>query len=138
MIVGRDVWTRTVPLDMLALSVCDALVLKALEALGKYVVRADRSRFKVLGDRPWHVAHTLWPPDDRLVSKALRSAWAVVPASVALRALPVEPARLALVLDEYVHDLAVTGTPHRPEELRLRLAVRLGIGAPAGERAGRD
>ena len=62
------------------LAVCDVLVIRALEVTGKRIVRAERSRFRILGTRPMHEAHTIWRPTPDLVEKSLRSAWAVVPA----------------------------------------------------------
>ena len=44
------------------LAVCDVLVVKALEQLGKRIVRGERSRFRLLGTRPWYTVHTIWPP----------------------------------------------------------------------------
>ena len=62
------------------LAVSDVLVYRSLEVVGKRIVRAERRRFKLLGTRPWHEAHTLWLPDGNTVEKALSGAWDVVPA----------------------------------------------------------
>lgn len=107
------------------LVVCDVLVLKALEQMGKWIVRADRSRYRLLGDRPFWVAHTLWQPDDRTVDKALKNAWDIVPAVVE-PCCGVTHAQVATALDRYVHDLVITGTSHTLAELTYRLH-RLGI-----------
>jgi len=109
------------------LAVCDVLVLKALEALGKFIVRAERSRYRTLGTKPWHVAHTLWQPTDTQVDKALRSAWDVVPAMVDTHGFGPSPVKITTTLDDYVHDLAVTGTPHTLGELRYRFEAHLGL-----------
>lgn len=110
------------------LAVCDVLVLKALEALGKWLVRADRSRFGVIAGRPYHVAHTVWPAEDTLVDKALRGAWDVVPAMLDSRGFPgVTSQRIVETLDSYVHDLAITGTRHQVAELAYRFETRLGL-----------
>ena len=61
------------------LAVADVLVIRALEVAGKRIVRADRARFRTLGTRPMHVAHTIWRPDLAHVTKSLTNAWAVVP-----------------------------------------------------------
>lgn len=112
------------------LAVCDVLVIKALESLGRYIVRVERSRWAALGDRPRYIAHTLWPPYDEMVDKALRGAWDVVPALIdvyAPRGGPraLDPAEVGTVLDSYVHDLAITGREHSVDLLTERLSVQL-------------
>ncbi len=108
------------------LAVCDVLVVKALEALGKYIVRADRSRFRQLGTRPWSEAHTIWTPDDMMVSKALKSAWDVVPALLDTHGTGgVTSVQVTSMLDDYVHDLAITGTRHTIDELQYRFETYL-------------
>jgi len=114
------------------LAVCDVLVTKALEALGRYVVRFDRSRWAALGDRPKYIAHTLWPPTDDMVTKAIREAWDVVPVLLNVHAPEGWPGsvsadRVGQELDSYVHDLAITGEQHTLEALAERLSVRLGL-----------
>lgn len=109
------------------LAVCDVLVLKALETLGKFIVRAERSRYRTLGTKPWHVAHTIWQPDDAQVARALKSAWDVVPAMVDTHGFGPSPVRITKMLDDYVHDLAITGTMHDIEELRYRFEAHLGL-----------
>jgi hypothetical protein len=110
------------------LAVCDVLVVKALEAVGKRVVRAERSRFRTLGSRPYHEAHTIWQPDDAEVGKALRSAWDVVPAMLDSHGCcDTTPRKVTAMLDSYVHDLVITGTPHRLVELEYRFTTYLGI-----------
>lgn len=126
----------------LLLAVSDTLVLKALESLGKYVVRMDRSRPMLLGLTPLYLAHTLWPPTeyvtpggvvlaDAVVAKALRGAWDVVPAVLAAHGCcDVSVDEVVCTLDEYVHDLAVTGTAHSlygPDGLAYRFESRLGL-----------
>lgn len=98
---------------------CDVLVLKALEAVGKRLVRSDRARYRVLGARPFHEAHCLWlaPPD--LVSKALRSAWDVVP-SLCMH-VPDIP-NLTSVLDMYVKAVIAAQKPHDVNDLARLLA----------------
>lgn len=110
------------------LAVCDVLTVKALESMGKYIVRAERSRFRVLGSRPFYVAHTLWRPTDQIVSKALRGAWDVVPALLDTHGCcGVTSVQVTRMLDEYVHDLAITGTPHTLGDLQYRFEDRLGL-----------
>ena len=110
------------------LAVCDVLVLKALEKLGNYLVRAERSRFRTLGTRPTTLAHTLWPASDHLVNKALKGAWDVVPALLEVHGCcGVTSLQVSRMLDEYVHDLAVTGTEHDLAELIYRFESRLGL-----------
>lgn len=101
---------------------CDVLVLRALELVGKRVVRADRSRFKRLGDAPFHRAHLLWQPDDDMLNKALANAWDHVPQVVDDHARPdVSAEQVTLVLDRYVRDLVRATRGHAVEELRYRL-----------------
>lgn len=110
------------------LAVCDVLVFKALESLGKWIVRAERSRFKVMVGKPWYVAHTIWSPDDEMVSKALKGAWDVVPALVRVYGCcEVPAAKVTEALNGYVHDLAITGAAPTNDELRYRLASRAGL-----------
>ena len=98
---------------------CDVLVLKALEAVGKRLVRSDRARYRVLGTRPFHEAHCLWPAPDDLVSKALRSAWDVVP-SLCIH-VPDIP-NLTSVLDMYVKAVIAAKKPHDVNDLARLLA----------------
>lgn len=98
---------------------CDVLVLKALESVGKRLVRSDRARYRVLGTRPFHEAHCLWPAPDDLVSKALRSAWDVVP-SLCIH-VPDIP-NLTSVLDMYVKAVIQAQKPHDVNDLARLLA----------------
>lgn len=111
------------------LAVCDVLVVKALEQLGKFLVRKERSRFREKGTRPWHIMHTLWPADDdKLVEKVLKGAWDVVPALVDVHGVAeATPAQVIEMLDSYVRDLVLTGTPHHVDHLRYRFESRLGL-----------
>ena len=124
------------------LAVCDVLVVKALEQLGKYLVRApvsdqrrsNRSRYAALGDTPFSAAHTIWQAPDDLVCKALRNTWDVVPLLVASHGPhQIDPQPVIDMLDEYVHDLAVTGTEHSINQLAYRFVTRLQL--PVGEAA---
>ena len=107
------------PVDATALvAVVDVLVVKALEAVGKRVVRADRARFNSLKGRPFHEAHVLWPTDIVTVSKATKGAWDVVPALLDNHGCPgVESGRVVTLLDAYVTQVATHGVPHRLERL---------------------
>lgn len=109
------------------LAVCDILVFKALETLGKWIVRADRSRFKVINGHPWHIAHTAWRADDKTVDRALKGAWDVVPAMMDGHGFATPSAKVVEMLDSYVHDLAVTGTGHSLGQLAYRFESRLGL-----------
>lgn len=109
------------------LAVCDVLVVKALESMGKRLVRMDRARFRVLGDKPFHLAHTIWQADDETVAKAIRGAWDVVPVLIETHGgeCEVKPSDVSVMLNEYVHDLVITGTPHCLPELAYRFRARL-------------
>jgi hypothetical protein len=116
-------------------AVCDVLTIKSLEQLGKYLVRApvgdrrsaDRSRYATLGDTPFREAHTIWRAPDALVDKALRGAWDVVPAIIEAHLFPVDACEVVETMDQYVHDLAITGTPHTQQELAYRFTSRLAL-----------
>lgn len=110
------------PWEGLLLAVCDVLVVKALESMGKWIVRMDRSRYRMNGGRPYVLMHTVWQPDDTVVDKALRGAWDVVPALLSVHGCcGVTAGEVTTVLDDYVHDLVITGTPHTLPELGYRL-----------------
>lgn len=99
-------------------AVVDVLVVKALEAVGKRIVRADRARFNALNGRPFHEAHVLWPTDIITVSKATKGAWDVVPALLDNHGCPgVESGRVVTLLDAYVSQVATYGAPHRLDRL---------------------
>lgn len=110
------------------LAVCDVLVIKTLESMGKRIVRAERSRFRVMATRPWHLAHTIWPPEEGEVTKALKGAWAVVPALLDTHGCcGITSRQVSEMLDSYVHDLVVTGTAHTISELEYRFTTRLNL-----------
>jgi hypothetical protein len=113
------------------LAVCDVLVYKALETIGKWIVRADRSRFAALGQRPFYLAHTLWQPDDAICSKALKGAWDVVPAMLDQHGCcGITSKAVVTMLDGYVHDLVITGTPHSMNHLVYRFETYLHLPVP--------
>ena len=115
------------------LAVCDVLTFKALETLGKWLLRMDRSRY-MEKDRPApHMAHTRWEATDEIVDKALKSAWDVVPAMLGTYGCGgVTAESIVEMLDGYVHDLAITGTPHSLHELAYRFETRLNLRLPEG------
>lgn len=94
-------------------AVVDVLVVKALESVGKRIVRQDRARFNALKGRPFHEAHVLWPTDIVTVGKATKGAWDVVPALLDNHGCPgVDSGRVVTLLDAYVSQLATHGSPH--------------------------
>lgn len=110
------------------LAVADVLVVRALEAVGKRIIRAERARYNLKGNKPWHVAHTIWKPDTSMMSKALEGAWDVVPALLDSHGCcGVTSVQVTKMLDAYVRDLLITGTPHVLSELRYRFESYLGI-----------
>lgn len=110
------------------LAVCDVLVMKALESMGKYIIRAERSRYRTMGTRPLLIAHTIWPPTDAIVDKALKGAWDVVPALLDMHGCcGVTSRQITDMLDLYVHDLAITGTAHEIHDLTYRFETQLGL-----------
>lgn len=103
---------------------CDMLVVRALELIGKRVVRLDRSRFGRMGDRPFHEAHLLWQPDEKAIDQGLADAWTHVAAVLAEHGCcGITVDQLTLILDRYVRDLCLTMTGHSTLELRYRLDV---------------
>lgn len=123
------------------LAVCDVLVLKVLETIGKKIIREERSRFRTFAQRPWHEAHTLWPVRADGVSRSLERAWDVVPALLDTHGCcGVTSRQVSGMLDEYVRDLVTTGTAHGVQELAYRFSSRLGLEVylhahPAGSHA---
>lgn len=118
------VWHEGDPL----VAACDMLVLRALELVGKRLVRVERSRFRDLGGRPWHQAHTLWTPETSQVEKGLADAWTSVGAVLSEHGCcGLTPHQLTVVLDRYVRDLLTTGQAHDVAELRYRLSAYLGV-----------
>lgn len=110
------------------LAVCDVLTVKALEKLGNYIIRASRERFRLIGTRPLHTAHTLWRASDDMTSKALKGAWDVVPVLLDVHGCcDVTSVQVVEMLDQYVHDLAITGVPHTLADLEYRFTSRLGL-----------
>ena len=108
--------------DLGLVAACDVLVLRALEVVGKRIVRADRSRFNRLGAAPFHHAHLLWQPAPEMLDKALAGAWDHVPQIVDDHArADVSAVQVRLVLDRYVRDLVQGTRGHAVEELRYRL-----------------
>lgn len=111
------------------LAVCDVLVVRALEKIGAFIVRVEgRAAYTYMRNRPLHTAHTHWPTTDDVVTKKLEHAWDVVPAMFdAYGCCGVTSIQVQAMLDEYVHDLVITGTPHDRDELLYRFHARLGL-----------
>lgn len=101
---------------------CDVLVIRALELIGKRIVRVDRSRYARLGDRPFHQAYLLWQPDAEQLEKSLAGAWDYLPQIIEDHAdSHVTAAQLSLLLDRYVRDLIQARRGHAVDELRFRM-----------------
>lgn len=110
------------------LAVCDVLVVKALEVIGKRIVREDRGRFARFDGKPWHTAHTVWPTSDKVTTRALHTAWDVVPALLDTHGCcGVTSRQVTEMLDAYVHDLVLTGQLHNIGDLAYRFESRLGL-----------
>lgn len=110
------------------LSMCDVLVLKSLESLGKQILRAERSRYARQGETPIYLVHTLWQPDSRMVERALRDAWEVVPAVLSPYDLTAAlTLKVTETLDGYVRSLITQGIGHSRLELKWRLEHLLGV-----------
>lgn len=131
--LAPDVRTTTL------VAVSDVLVVKGLERVGAFLLRGNRSRFLQARDTPMHEVHTIWSAPDDLTAKALRGAWDVVPALVDSHGCCGVPSdAIVRVLDDYVHDLVITGTRHTldgPGGLAYRLITRAGLVLPEQEHA---
>lgn len=120
---GRPATAEQDPL----VAACDVLVLRALELIGKRVVRFDRSRFGRLNGRPWHEVHVMWQAEQKAIDLGLAEAWesvAVVLDEHGCCGITVD--QLTLILDRYVRDLCQTMQGHSTTELRYRLDVYVG------------
>lgn len=115
------------------LAVCDVLVVRALESVGRRIVRAgDRStrgsRFRQMGNRPWHEAHTLWRPTPEMVDKGLFGSWDVIPAMLDNHGCcGITSRQVTDMVDAYVRDLLITSKGHNMGDLRYRFETFLGI-----------
>lgn len=121
-------------------AVCDVLVVKALERVGSFILRGpDRKRYQEAEGLPRHSIHTVWRAPDELTARALQGAWDVVPALLDSHGCCDVPSdAVTRTLDDYVHDLVITGTPHavRGEGgLEYRFITRLGLSLPDHEHA---
>jgi hypothetical protein len=113
-------------------AVADVLCIKALERVGQFITRASRQRYQLAQGRPMHVIHTIWQATDEQTERALRGAWDVVPVLLDIHGgcCDVTALQVTSMLDDYVHDLVVTGTPHTLHGeggLEYRFATRLGL-----------
>ena len=110
--------------DRSLIAACDVLVLRALELIGKRIVRVDRSRYGRLAGRPFYEAHVLWQPDPDQLDRALGSAWDLVPHVVTAHGRGDVSAReVRLVLDRYVRELVRSTRGHDVTELAYRLGA---------------
>lgn len=112
------------PVDRGLAAACDVLVMRALELVGKRIVRTERSRFQQMGTLAFHEVHVRWQPDPEMLDRALASAWTFVPEIVARHAAPgIDPREVGLVLDRYVRELVRAKRVHDLEDLSYRLTV---------------
>lgn len=118
------------------LAVCDVLVVKALEKVGKMLARngGNRQRVKVAATTPWHQIHTIVAPTPKDIDKGLHGAWDVIPAMLANHGCcGVTSRQVEMMMDSYVRDLLITGTAHKMPDLRYRFERFLGIPLPDAE-----
>lgn len=101
--------------DRVLLAALDGLTVKAVESVGKRLVRADRSNYRKLNGRPFTAAHTVFEADEASVRKALRGAWDQVPEIVERhgKACGVKAPQVVSALDAFVVDLCLAGRPYR-------------------------
>jgi hypothetical protein len=110
------------------LAVCDVLVVRALEQVGKRIVRVERGRFSQMNGRPWHLAHTVWGLEDVWLEKAMHGAWDVVPAMLDSHGCcGVTAKQVTAMLDEYVRRLVRTRIAHNLPALKVAFEETLGI-----------
>jgi len=103
---------------------CDLAVVRALELVGKRVVRSERARFgtMALSGRAWHEAHTIWSPEPGVVDAALSGAWNVLPRLVNEHGCcSIVDHDLQVMLDGYVRELVLARRPHQYADLEERL-----------------
>lgn len=115
------------------LAVCDVLVTKALEKVGKMLARnsGNRQRARVASTTPWHQVHTIVQPTPKDIDKGLHGAWDVIPAMLDNHGCcGVTSRQVESMVDAYARDLLITGTPHRLPDLRYRFERFLGIPLP--------
>ncbi len=118
------------------LAVCDVLVVKALEKVGKMLARngGNRNRVKVASSVPWYRMHTVIRPTAKDIDKGLHGAWDVIPAMLDTHGCcGVTSRQTEQMVDSYVRDLLVTGTAHSFSELQYRFERFLGIPLPLAE-----
>lgn len=109
-------------------AVCDVLVVKALERVGAFLVRGERSRYAASRGKPMHTIHTIWQAPDDVTEKGLKGAWDVVPALLDSHGCcGVTSLQVTTMLDDYVHDLVLTGDAHNLSDLEYRFRSRLGM-----------
>ena len=112
------------------LAVTDALVVKALEKVGKMLARngGNRGRVRVAGATPFYLAHTVVQPLPRDIDKGLHGAWDVIPLMLTNHGCcGVTSRQIEMMVDSYARDLLITGTPHLLPELRYRFERFLGV-----------
>jgi hypothetical protein len=103
-------------------------VVRALENVGKRIVRQERSRFSQMNGDPWHQAHTRWNLDPAQTSKALQGAWDIVPAMLdGHGCCGVTTKQVTDMLDGYVRGLVSYHQEHRLFKLRLLFESTLGL-----------
>jgi len=102
----------------------DMLVLRALELIGKRIVRDERSRFQTLqrSGRPFFEAYQIWTPAPTQIDAALATAWHNCDRVVAFYGYwDYTETHLRDVLDNYVRWLVKSGQPHNRHTLTLAL-----------------
>lgn len=110
------------------LAVCDILVIRALENVGKRIVRVERGRFSQMQGRPWHMAHTVWGLEDAWLEKAMHGAWDVVPAMLDSHGCcGITPKQVTEMLDAYVRRLVRARLAHNLPALKIAFEETLGI-----------
>lgn len=105
------------------LAVCDAIVTKNLETLGKRIIREDRSRYAERRHRALdlHVVHTQWCLSPQSVDRALTDAWETVPFLLSAYGADDDLIqRITPILDTYTRELLNFRIPHTSENLARR------------------
>ena len=112
------------------LAVSYALVVKALEKVGKMLARngGNRGRVRLAESTPFYLAHTVIRPQPRDIDKGLHGAWDIIPLMLNNHGCcGVTPRQMEEMIDSYARDLLITGTGHSMSELRYRFQTFLGV-----------
>lgn len=114
------------PSSRVLLAACDLAVVRALELIGKRIVRNGGSNYAAMrsSGKSWHQAHAVWSPTPTQLDAALKSAWDYIPELVEQHGCCGMDARtLQEALDDYVRTLCAIRAEHSFERLQDSLRI---------------